>query len=330
MVRRSRVHESDTSRTGVRKDAADEVSGLRSIAIAELTRPAPRRPLFRHLLDPSGTRPGVAVTGSSSAPEDQQGGSPEDDPVVVVRRRVPSPASLLSSLPQWAVTAAIVVVVVVGVGAWSLLRRSTVATGSLPHVADAVSETTTRPSTTPLRDPVGSADPSSTSRQVTPSNADGKVIVHVAGAVIHPGVVTLPSGSRAVDAVNAVGGFAEGADPDRLNLAAPLIDGERLAVPLIGQPPPQEVAPVVSGVGGTGSAPASGGAGAGAARIDLNAATPEQLDTLPGVGPSTAAAIIAYRNEHGPFRSVDGLLEVRGIGETRLEALRDLVTVDGR
>ena len=156
--------------------------------------------------------------------------------------------------------------------------------------------------------------------------------MHVAGAVSSPGVVELPASSRVVDAVQAAGGLRADADPDRVNLAAPLTDGQRVAVPVVGQPLLPEP---VSGSGSAGSG--SGTAGSGApgpgdtpdGLVDLNTADATQLDELPGVGPSTAAAIISHREKEGPFTSVDGLLDVRGIGEAKLEALRDLVTVGG-
>lgn len=153
----------------------------------------------------------------------------------------------------------------------------------------------------------------------------GSITVHVAGAVVRPGVVTLPEGGRAVDAVAAAGGLAPGADPDRVNLAAPLVDGVRLTIPLVGQPVPVEVVPQGPGNSGQGGTGSSGAAPAGP--VDLNTADAGQLDALPGIGPSTAAAIIAHRDENGPFASVDALLDVRGIGEAKLEALRDLVVV---
>jgi competence protein ComEA len=155
-----------------------------------------------------------------------------------------------------------------------------------------------------------------------------QVVVHVAGAVTSPGVVRLSTGSRVVDAVSAAGGLRADADPDRVNLAAPLTDGQRVVVPDLGQPAPVDV----GGGAGTAATPGADGAAGGGSvpgPVDLNSATAEQLDTLPGVGPSTAAAIIEHRDSAGPFRSVDALLDVRGIGEAKLEALRDLVTVGG-
>ncbi|MEO6156845.1 MAG: helix-hairpin-helix domain-containing protein [Ilumatobacteraceae bacterium] len=141
------------------------------------------------------------------------------------------------------------------------------------------------------------------------------VVVHVAGAVQRPAVYRLPGGSRVVDAVNAAGGMGSNANGDGINLAGVLRDGERVYVPRIGeeavieQPEP------------------SGAAAATPAPVDVNTATAEQLDALPGVGPSTAAAIIAQRQRSGPFQSVDELAKVRGIGPAKLEAIRGLVTV---
>jgi competence protein ComEA len=139
------------------------------------------------------------------------------------------------------------------------------------------------------------------------------VVVHVAGAVLHSGVYTFPPGSRVVDAVQRAGGLAADADPDAVNLAALLADGQRVYVPRIGEPTP----PVVDGgVPTTVAGP-----------VDLNRATADELDALPGVGPATAAAIVAYRELHGPFGTVDDLADVRGIGPAKVEALRGLVTV---
>jgi competence protein ComEA len=165
--------------------------------------------------------------------------------------------------------------------------------------------------------------------------AGGPVVVHVAGAVTSPGVVTLEPGSRVVDAVTAAGGMRPDADPDRVNLAAPLTDGQRVVVPVMGQPVPAEATPTpasgapAGGSAGGGAVPAGSPDGVAVAPVDLNSATAEQLDTLPGVGPATAAAIIEHRASAGPFRSIDSLLEVRGIGEAKLEAIRELVTVGG-
>ncbi len=151
-------------------------------------------------------------------------------------------------------------------------------------------------------------------------------MVQAAGAVAEGGVYRLPAGSRVDDLVRAAGGLAPDADRDRVNLAAPLADGERVWVPRAGQAEVPEVVAGSGGGGGGGGPGPSGDPGAPAV-VDLNTATAEELDTLPGVGPATAAAILAYRDEHGRFASVDELLEVRGIGEAKLEQLRASVTV---
>lgn len=140
----------------------------------------------------------------------------------------------------------------------------------------------------------------------------GQVTVHVAGAVQHPGVYRLRRGERVDDAVRRAGGPARRADLSAVNLAAVVEDGRQVLVPTR--------APAGSAAGTT-------SASATPAKVNLNTATPEQLDTLAGVGPATAAKILAFREQHGGFGSVEELGDVPGIGEVRLEALRDLVTV---
>lgn len=155
-----------------------------------------------------------------------------------------------------------------------------------------------------------------------------EVVVHVTGAVGAPGVVRLTEGARVVDAVTAAGGLRPEADAQRLNLAAPLLDGSRIVVPVVGQEMAPEVTTTVAAQGGAtagAGSPSSGGEAVSGEKLDLNSATAEQLETLPGVGPATATAIIEHREAHGEFGSVDELLDVRGIGEAKLEGLRDLV-----
>lgn len=150
------------------------------------------------------------------------------------------------------------------------------------------------------------------------------VVVHVAGAVVRPGVVRLPGGARVADAVDAAGGLRPDADLDRLNLAAPLADGQRVWVPVTGHEPPAEVAPASPPA----AAPGGGASSAeGATVVDLNTATAEQLESLPGIGPATAQAILDHRRRIGRFRAVDELLDVRGIGPSKLEQLRAWVRV---
>jgi competence protein ComEA len=166
-----------------------------------------------------------------------------------------------------------------------------------------------------------------TSATTTTTTVPAFVVVDVVGAVRRNGVVRLRAGARVVDALAAAGGATADADLVRLNLAAPVTDGARIAVPRLGAPAPPVDPAAVSGAvvpagsGDTGAPPSS------ASPVDLNTATAEQLDALPGIGPATAAAIIADRGANGPFRSVDDLGRVRGIGDAKLEQLRGLVRV---
>jgi competence protein ComEA len=132
------------------------------------------------------------------------------------------------------------------------------------------------------------------------------LVVDVAGAVRRPGLYHLPTGTRIADAVAAAGGATAKADETLVNLAAPLADGEQVLVPARGS---------ASGAGGTPSPTAP---------LDLNTASAEQLDTLPGIGPATAQKIIDYRQAHGPFRSLDELEGVPGIGPSKVAQLKGL------
>ncbi len=149
----------------------------------------------------------------------------------------------------------------------------------------------------------------------------GEVVVDVSGAVAHPGLYRLPAGARVGDAITAAGGYGSSVDAavaDRqLNLAAIVHDGDKVRVPVRGEPPE---------AGGGQSAPAGGGGTAGGSLVDLNHALAEELDTLPGVGPATAAKIMAAR-EKQPFASVDDLATRKVVGAATLEKLRALVTV---
>lgn len=147
------------------------------------------------------------------------------------------------------------------------------------------------------------------------SASPGTVTVDVTGKVRRRGVLSLPAGSRVVDAVTAAGGARPGVDLSSLNLARVLVDGEQI---LVGGP--------ASAGAPAGPSGAAGGSG-GAALVNLNTATAEELDTLPDVGPVTAQAILDWRSEHGGFSAVEELLEVDGIGEATLERLRPHVTV---
>lgn len=168
----------------------------------------------------------------------------------------------------------------------------------------------------------GSAPVDGAPETSVPATPPMTVTVHVAGQVVSPGVYAVPSGGRVADAVVAAGGTAAEADVEQLNLAARVADGERVYVPRKGEPAPAVAAGPAVPASGAGAK-----AGAPAGPVDLNTATAEQLEALPGVGPATSKAILAYRSSHGRFRSVTELLEVPGIGPAKLEALRPLVKV---
>lgn len=173
---------------------------------------------------------------------------------------------------------------------------------------------------------VSSSRPSSSAAPAPPEH----MVVSVIGLVPQPGLVTLAPDARVADAVSAAGGPLHGADTIGLNLARHLADGEQVVVGLAS---PAGQSPVLgSSVGGR-PAPAANSTGHPAtpvkpvAPVDLNSATVEQLDALPGVGPVTAAAIVAWRSANGRFSTVDQLGEIDGIGPARLEKLRPLVRV---
>ncbi|WP_197374882.1 ComEA family DNA-binding protein [Mycolicibacterium baixiangningiae] len=173
---------------------------------------------------------------------------------------------------------------------------------------------------------------SSASPKPGPPAADQPVVVSVVGLVHRPGLVTLPPGARIADALEAAGGAVDGADLIGLNMARRLTDGEQIIVGIAAAPgQPTTMGSSTTGAQDGGAAPpgtAPDGPGGGPAEpVNLNTATVEQLDTLPGVGPVTAAAIVAWRDANGAFGSVDQLGEVDGIGPARLAKLRELVHV---
>jgi competence protein ComEA len=214
-------------------------------------------------------------------------------PDVSWRERLEATRDRLARVPRWQVMGAALLAIVAVWMTVVLLRPP----GGGPDVQ------------IPFTQPGGGSG--STPSTVTKTET-AELVVHVAGAVAHPGVYRLRAGARAIDAVDAAGGPTIDADTGRINLAAPLRDGERVYVPRIGE-----------------AAPSAIGAGTGEERgpINLNTATVAELESLPGVGPSTAAAIVDHRERSGPFTSVEQLLDVRGIGPAKLDQIRGLVTV---
>jgi competence protein ComEA len=152
-------------------------------------------------------------------------------------------------------------------------------------------------------------------------------VLHVAGAVARPGIVEVPSGSRIHDALAAAGGGTPGADLDRLNLAAVVVDGQKIYVPLEGEPLPAGSAGAVSGED-AGAADAGTGPPSVAGKTNLNSAGLDELGALPKVGPVLAQRIVDWRKEHGPFTSIEELDAIDGVGPKMLETLLPLVSVE--
>jgi competence protein ComEA len=152
----------------------------------------------------------------------------------------------------------------------------------------------------------GSVGESSSEGSFSVSGQAGDVVVDVTGAVARPGVYRLPAGSRVTDAVQRAGGAGPGAELEAVNLAARLADGQQVVVPERGP-----AGTAVAGVGNAEEGP-----------ISLGTATVEQLDTIDGIGPVTAADIVDFRDEHGGLASVDQLDQVSGIGPATMESLR--------
>jgi competence protein ComEA len=217
------------------------------------------------------------------------------------------PRSAIERLREWVVwfgpgrlaaTAFAIVAVVLG-GMWLLQGSPGRAEDQLPFAT----RTSSLPTTT-------------ANSELATSTTLSVVVVYVAGAVSSPGVYTLRTPARVTDALAAAGGPAAEADLDVVNLAATVRDGERIYVPKVGEVVPAVVAGDTISDGSVPTGP-----------VDVNTATVDQLDVLPGVGPATAAAIVAYRDQHGPFQTVDQLGDVRGIGPSKLDAIRGLVVV---
>ncbi len=157
-----------------------------------------------------------------------------------------------------------------------------------------------------------------------PAPTKAPLVVHVIGAVVHPGVYSLPEGSRVQDALTAAGGLLAEANPNALNLAAKLEDGQQVAVPDQSGRVPLAVTPTAAFevIEPTRPAFESGDL------ININTASQEELESLPGIGPTLAQRIIDYRTEHGPFKQIEDIMNVPGIGPATFDQIMDLITVE--
>ena len=158
-------------------------------------------------------------------------------------------------------------------------------------------------------------NPSGQAVTLRPVPTDKPIVVHITGAVPRPGVYALPQGARVQDGISAAGGFLAEADKSNINLAQLLEDGEKLDIPYIEGASPVLATPLPEVVATT------------TELININTASASELDTLPGIGPTTAQKIVEYRDQNGPFVSIEDIINVSGIGPGTYERIKDLITV---
>ena len=227
-----------------------------------------------------------------------------------------------------AIAVIVVIVVVVAVARWAPLSSSQFSISANSGSAEVAAQDSGQ-----LED---GDDTGSSGSKSADSGASGKteknLVVQVVGAVAAPGVYTLEEGQRVIDAINAAGGMSGDASQASVNLARQLQDGEQIYVPTSEEAQSGSVAgPLASGATNASGVSASGSAsvasGTTGGLININTATEEQLDQLPGVGPSTAKAIVDYRTQNGRFSSIEDIQEVSGIGESKYSKICGLICV---
>ena len=161
-----------------------------------------------------------------------------------------------------------------------------------------------------------------------PAPTQAPIAVHVVGAVPRPGLYEFPEGARVQDAIDAAGGLLADANDTALNLAAPLEDGQQLDVPYNNGAEPDQTASTVDLPSSEESTPdESSTENSDAELVNINTATLDELDSLPGIGPTTAQKILDYREANGPFSTIEEIMDVSGIGPSTFEEIKDLITV---
>lgn len=240
------------------------------------------------------------------------------DPVIRPRRLALAPRAAM-------VFGALLLVLGLGLALRTVLTAPDGASAAASPTATGIPAAAVDPAATGPPDPAATGPPG----PADPAAPAGRIVVHVVGAVVSPGVVVLADGARVADAIAAAGGVASDADTEQLNLARVLGDGEQVRVPHAGeQPAAPDPGPSPPGASSGGAAAgASGGSTPGGGVVNINTAGASELETLPGIGPALAARIVEYRDGHGPFASVDDLTDVPGIGPAKLEALRSRAAV---
>jgi competence protein ComEA len=307
------------SRKASQMEVAEVARRRLELLSAELAgiRPGPVDPPVPGGRDGPGEQPGAPVGAATSPPHPgrhaRRGLTPGTALAGWLHDRLPPTLQGRVQLGASHLTVvALIVAAALAATCWWVIRADGAATG-VPVAADRSRGS----SATPLVTPVASAAASSraTAAPVSPSPS-GTIIVDVAGKVRRPGIATLPAGARVVDALRAAGGARRGVDLGSLNLARVLSDGEQI---LVGVPAPPGIA--------ASAAAAPVGTGAPPTLVNINTAGQAELETLPGVGPVTAQAILRWRSENGSFTAVDDLLEVSGIGDATLAKIAPFVTL---
>lgn len=223
----------------------------------------------------------------------------------------------------------IAILLVLGVVGWLIATFGGTHEPPIETLLPRASSTTTPATMHGAAGPVATSQVASNVETNTSTSLPTALVINVAGAVKQPGLYRMPTDARVGDALSRAGGATADADLDRINLAQKLSDEAHVYVAKKGQPTPEllQIASTCSGATSGAMAGASGTISTNTPRININTADAKKLEDLPGVGPATAQAIIARRTTHGPFKNVDELAQVKGIGSAKLEQIKTQATV---